>query len=109
MNSSKDFRIVFTTTNTYDSALEISKHLVNEKLAGCCNIADRITSIYSWESEIQIDREYLLIIKTHKDKLEDLETKIRELHSYEIPEIIAFNLSEGSNSYFNWLNNTLGI
>lgn len=107
MKNANDFRIVNITTNTFNSAEHISKILVTEKLAACCNIIQGITSIYSWNGSIQEEREVMIIAKTHKDKLEQLKSRVKEIHTYEVPEIISMPLVEASSEYLEWLAGTI--
>lgn len=107
MINAKDFRIVNITTNSFESAEHISKILVTEKLAACCNIIQGLTSIYSWNGSIHQEREVMIIAKTHLDKLEQLEKRVKEIHSYEVPEIIALPLSEATKEYLDWLSRTI--
>ena len=105
MENANDFRICLITTDSYDNAVQIARILVAEKSAACCNIIQGINSIYEWEGTIKHDREYLIIAKTRSDKMEQLEDRVKELHPYDIPEIISYALSEGSKEYLDWVNN----
>ncbi len=103
MDYPEDFLIVFVTTDTADTAEQIASALVSERLCACVNIISSITSIYEWQGEMRKDVEALMIIKTTASVYAQLEAKIRELHPYEVPEIIAICLSEGSERYLNWI------
>lgn len=96
--------VVFVTTPSEEEATKISKVLVEEKLAACINIVRNIRSIYSWQGKIEDESEALMIIKTKYELYEELEKRIKELHSYTVPEIIAVKIKKGSESYINWLN-----
>ena len=80
--------IVLTTTSTEENAKLIAKTLVEEKLAACVNITT-IKSYYIWDNKLNEDNEFLLIIKTAKEKYESVEKRIKELHIYQLPEIIT--------------------
>lgn len=101
MNSK--FKIVFCTVPDPETAVSISRKLVEEKLAACCNIIPGIRSLYFWEGEICDDQELLIIIKTHEGAWSRLEQRIKELHPYQVPEIIAVQITNGSESYLNWV------
>ncbi|WP_092351095.1 divalent-cation tolerance protein CutA [Candidatus Chrysopegis kryptomonas] len=102
-----DFIVVFITTPNVIEARKISKTLVEEKLAACCNIIERVNSIYFWQGKIEDDFESLIIIKTKKDVFPELVKRVKELHKYTVPEIIALPIIEGSDSYLNWVNETV--
>ncbi len=95
--------VIFVTVGDMGEAETISKTLVFEKLAACVNIVDKIRSVYCWEGKVKDDSEYLLIIKSTSVNFEMLERRIKELHSYQIPEIIALPIVKGSKDYLNWL------
>lgn len=103
MEKNSELRMVFVTTPNYESAIHISKILVNEKLAACCSISQNLYSIFGWKEHIQERHENLLIIKTIESKLGILESRIRELHSDEVPEILAFPIDSGSKDYIDWV------
>ena len=96
--------IVFITASKEDEAVAIAKALVEDRLAGCVNIIRNLRSIYRWQGNIEDDNEVLMIAKTKKNLFKALEKKVKELHSYSVPEIIAMPITEGSNDYLQWLN-----
>lgn len=98
----KNCVIYCTVPNEFNANL-IATTLVEENLAACVNILPSVTSVYKWEGIIQTDNEMLLIIKTQEEKFEALEAKIKELHEYTVPEIIALPIVEGSEEYQNWI------
>ncbi len=103
-----EFRVVFCTIDTIERAKQLAHELVKNRLAACVNIISRGTSIYEWKGEIVEDNEFLLIIKTKATLYSKLEAKIKELHPYEVPEIVSLNLEEGSKDYLDWIkDNTL--
>jgi len=95
------------TTDNFESAHHTSKILVTEKLAACCNILPNAISIYGWKGAIQESHEYVIIIKTKKAVLNDLEQRIKEMHTYEVPEIISLPIESGYAPYLKWLNDSL--
>lgn len=84
-------------------AERIAETLVDERLAACVNIAPGLTSIYRWEGRMQRDAELLLLIKTRQAVYSLLEARIRELHPYQIPEIIALPIQTGLAAYLDWI------
>lgn len=97
-----NFGVVLVTAGSEAEAEKIARSLVENKLAACASLSP-IRSIYSWQGEIRSDSEWQLVIKTDLAKFEDLKTKIQELHSYEVPEIIAIPIVAGSKAYLDWL------
>ena len=97
------FIVVFVTCGSEDEALKIARALVEERLAACANMISPLRSIYRWEGKIWDEKEWLLIIKTQRSKFEDLAKRVKALHSYSVPEIIALPIAEGSPAYLNWI------
>ncbi len=95
--------VILTTCASEEEAVKIARVLVEECLAACINIVSPVRSIYRWEEKICDEREWLLIIKTGRERFEALESKIKSLHSYSVPEIICLPVVEGSLSYLEWL------
>ncbi len=102
-----DYVVIFITTPNVIEARKISKTLVEEKLAACCNIVEKVNSIYFWQGNIEDDFESLIIIKTKKNIFPELVKRVKELHKYTVPEIIALPIIEGSDSYLNWIDETV--
>ncbi len=94
------------TAANADEATRIAELLVNQKLAACVQVLPEIQSIYVWKGDVQRDREVLLLAKTTRGKFAELERKVRAIHSYETPEIIALSVTEGSEPYLAWLANS---
>jgi len=95
--------VVFVTCGSEEEALKIANALVEAHLAACVNLIAPIRSIYRWEGKIWDEKEWLLIIKTQKQRFEALEKRVRSLHSYSVPEIISLPITEGSSAYLNWI------
>jgi len=95
---------IFCTTNSIENAKTIANALVEEELSACVNIIPNVLSIYKWENNIESDEEFLMVIKTKKELLSEIESKIKAMHPYKVPEIIAFDIQDGSKDYLNWLN-----
>lgn len=100
--------VVFITASNEDEAAKIARTLVETRLAGCVNIIKNIRSIYSWQGKIEDEAEVLMIVKTQKPLFDALMKKVKELHSYTVPEIIAMPIIEGSEGYLKWLKEVTG-
>jgi periplasmic divalent cation tolerance protein len=96
------FGVVLVTAASQSEAEAIAKTLVESRLAACINLMP-IQSIYTWQGKIHQDAEWQLVIKTDLSNFSLLEKKIKELHSYEIPEIIALPILAGSQPYLHWI------
>jgi periplasmic divalent cation tolerance protein len=99
---------VITTTETKSDAQAIARAVVQKRLAGCIQIIGSITSMYWWQGEIETAEEWLCVIKSRRDLYERLEEAIREVHPYDVPEILAVPVIAGSKGYLEWLNSELG-
>jgi periplasmic divalent cation tolerance protein len=95
--------IVFVTTSDGAEAARIAETLVNERLAACVNIVAEVQSVYRWEGKVARDAEALMIIKSTQDRYDELERRIRQLHTYTTPEVIAIQIERGSEDYLRWL------
>jgi periplasmic divalent cation tolerance protein len=98
-----DAIVVFVTAASLEQAERIAHALVGERLAACANIVSPIRSIYRWKDEILSDTEHLMIIKTRASLLAKIEARVKELHSYEVPEIIAIPIAAGAKPYLDWI------
>ena len=101
--SNKDPIVVMMTCKDVTEAEKIAGELVKENLAACVNIINKVRSIYKWQGEICRDTEALCVIKTVKGNFELLKDKVKELHSYSIPEVIGLPIDVGSEKYLKWL------
>lgn len=102
-----DYIVIYITTPSLEKGQEIADIIVKEKLAACVNVIPNISSTYFWQGNIEKDDESLLIIKTRKDKFENLEKRVKEVHPYSVPEIIALPIIAGSNDYLKWIDESL--
>ncbi len=100
-----NYIVVYITASSVQEAKKIGRKLVEEKLAACANIISPINSIYRWQGKICDDKEALIILKTKKILFKKIENKVKALHSYEVPEVIAIPIIEGSDKYLSWLKN----
>jgi periplasmic divalent cation tolerance protein len=94
---------VITTVGTEEQAYLIAREIVARRQAACVNVVPGIRSIYRWKGKICKDGELLLIIKTLESELEGVQETIRELHSYELPEILSFNVAHGERRFLEWI------
>lgn len=94
---------VYITAGDAAEARKIGRLLVEERLAACANVQDRVTSFYRWEGAVQEDVEAVLIAKTVADRLPALIDRVKALHSYECPCIVAWPLSDGNPDFLDWL------
>jgi len=97
------YSIVLVTIGSADEGERIAAALVGEELAACVNVIGPIRSIYRWEGQVQRDEEVLLVIKTRTALVGAVELRVRTLHSYQTPEIIAVPIVAGSAPYLDWL------
>lgn len=98
-----EFIVVLITAPDGEEAVKIAKAVVESRLAACVNILNNVRSVYRWQGKIEDDNEVLLIVKTRRDLFESLVENVKRLHSYDVPEIIALPLMEGSGDYLKWL------
>jgi periplasmic divalent cation tolerance protein len=98
-----DYIVVFVTTGSEKEGEKIAQALLKEKLAACVNIVPGLKSMFRWKGKISTQEEVLLMIKTKDRLFEKLKKRIIELHSYEVPEIIALGILAGYEKYLDWL------
>lgn len=96
-----------TTTSSEEEAARISVALVDGRLAACVQVLGPIDSRYRWEGEIEESREWICLAKTEASRFDELEAAIRELHSYDEPEIVATPIVAGSRGYLAWISESL--
>jgi len=95
--------VVFITASTEEEAVKIARALVESRLAACVNIVKDIRSIYRWQGKIEDEKEVLMIVKSQRKHFATLSEKVKKMHSYQVPEIIAFPIIEGLENYLKWL------
>jgi len=98
------FIIIYTTLPYKVITKEIANILVNEGLVACINFFP-IESVYKWKGKLTKDKEYALIMKTRKSLYKKVEKRLKELHPYEVPAIVSYEIKEGLNDYLSWINN----
>lgn len=102
-----DALVVMMTASSRDEARSIARRLVEEGLAACCTIAGDVESVYRWEGKVEESAETLVMIKTDAEHFPELERRVRQLHSYDVPEIIALPVVAGSEAYLRWIRESL--
>jgi periplasmic divalent cation tolerance protein len=107
-HSKPEARLVLVTAPNQTDARAIARALVGDGLAACVNVLGPIRSIYRWRGAIEDEAEYLLLIKTRAHLYARLERRVQELHSYEVPEVIALAIESGSAPYLKWLVDATG-
>jgi periplasmic divalent cation tolerance protein len=95
--------LIVTSVGTETQAVDISEELVHRGLATCVNIVPCLRSIYRWKGKVCSDSEYLLLIKTRSALFEQVAEAIRELHSYELPEILEFSVTRAEENFHRWV------
>jgi periplasmic divalent cation tolerance protein len=98
-----DKRLMLTTTSSAEEAKAIATELVSRRLAACVNIVGPVSSIYQWQGEVERSEEFLLLIKSTEAQSQPIQEAIRELHSYQLPELICLTIESGLESYLNWI------
>lgn len=97
------FVVVYVTASSPREAERLQLALVEERLAACVTRVGGVSSVYRWEGKVERSGEELLIVKTAKEMLPRLKERVRELHSYSVPEIIALPILDGDGPYLRWL------
>jgi periplasmic divalent cation tolerance protein len=95
--------VVITTVGTEEQAYLIAREIVARRQAACVNVLPGIRSIYRWKGKICQDGEMMLLVKTLEGEFEGVAATIRELHSYELPEILSFSVDRGEKSFLDWI------
>jgi periplasmic divalent cation tolerance protein len=99
--------VVLTTCHSEQQAKTMARHLVEQRVSACVNILPRARSIYRWKDKIEDSAEWLLVIKSRRDLFAALRAEIEKLHTYEVPEILALQVIDGSEAYMGWLDGQL--
>jgi periplasmic divalent cation tolerance protein len=95
--------MVYLTTGSRDEALRIARTLVDEKLIACANVLGEATSIYRWEGQVEQAQEIVMIAKTRKDLADNVLSRIKALHSYDVPCAVAYDMAAGLPAYLGWI------
>ena len=100
--------LVLTTIGADADGPALARTLVGEHLAACVNVLPAMTSVYRWKGQVEQDREQQLVIKTTTDRVDALEARLRQLHTYELPEFLVISADGGSAAYLAWVRESLG-
>ena len=95
--------IIYSTTGNIEEARKIGRKLVEEKLVACATIIPKAESIYRWKGNIEENDECIILAKTRDQNREKTIQKIKELHSYDVPDIVSFPVTHGLEEYLNWV------
>ena len=95
--------VVLSTVGTEDEASRIASALVERRLAACVNVVSGVGSTYRWQGAVRTDMEWLLVVKTRRDRFEAVRAAIQELHTYELPEIVMLDIADGDAAYLAWI------
>ena len=96
-------RVVLISTSGAEAGVRLARALVEERLAACGSVVPAVTSVYRWRGTVEEELEALVVLKTTADRVEPLTMRARELHSYEVPEILALPVSDGNPGYLDWV------
>jgi periplasmic divalent cation tolerance protein len=99
--------VVFMTVSDKKEALKIVRRLLDERLIACANIVGPVSSLFWWEGKIDEASEFLVIMKSRKDLFKRLSERVKETHSYEVPEVLELPITEGLPSYLEWVSASL--
>lgn len=100
-----DVVLILTTVPAAARADAIARSLVDERLAACVNVLSAMTSFYRWQGKIEQEEERQIVIKTTRDRVASVQTRLRDLHAYEVPEFLVLPVSDGSTGYLDWVRN----
>lgn len=98
-----DAVIVLTTLPASADASVLARALVDDRLAACVNVLPAMQSLYRWQGAVQVDDERQLVIKSWRDRLPELEARLKALHPYEVPELLVVEVTGGGKAYLDWL------
>ena len=99
--------VVITTTSNKKEAVKIVRSLLKERLIACANILGPVSSLFWWQRKIDEENEFLIFMKSHKSLFKKLSERVMEIHSYDVPEIIALPIIESSPPYIDWMKTSL--
>jgi periplasmic divalent cation tolerance protein len=98
-----DIALVLTTVAADERAEQVARQLVEDRLAACVNLYPPMVSMYRWKGAVERDAERQMVIKTTRNRLDALQMRLRELHSYELPEFVVVAVESGSEAYLSWV------
>ena len=106
--TAEEFVVILVTAPSADDAARIGRALVEERLAACANVVGPIRSIYRWQGAVEEADESLMLVKARASDVDRVTARVRELHTYDVPEIIALPIRGGSPAYLAWLAESTG-
>ena len=98
--------VVLSAFGSVEEARRVARTLVEEKLAACANLLPGVESLYRWQGEVETAQEIVVIFKTNRDRYYQLEKRLQELHSYEVPEVVALRVEAGALPYLRWIDDS---
>jgi len=101
------YNIVIMTAPNKEEAVKIVRTLLEDRLIACANIMDSVSSFFLWQEKIEEEKEVLVIMKSHESLFKKLSLEVTKLHSYDVPEILALPIVEGTQSYLDWMKTCL--
>ena len=99
--------LALSTAGSQEEAARVAQALVERRLAACVNLVPQVRSIYRWQGQLCDQAEWLLVIKTQRRLLAQLHQTLKQIHSYEVPELVAVSIGQGSRDYLAWLHAAL--
>lgn len=103
MENASNARFVYITAGNVDEALGIGKALVEARLAACANVFEGMRSVFRWVNQVQTEQEAVLVLKTRVDLINAVTNKVKELHSYDCPCVVAFPITGGNQEFLDWI------
>src|SRR3954468_463202 len=100
--------VVFSACGSEEEAKKLARHLVEARVAACVNVIPGVYSVFHWEGKVDEASEWMLIIKSTRTRLEALKTELAKMHSYQVPEVVAIPIVDGSTDYLDWIDRELG-
>ena len=102
-----EYTLIMVTTSSREEAEKIATTLLERKLIACANILGPVSSRFWWQGKIDLAEEYMIFMKTKRELFDQVADNVKQLHSYEVPEIIALPIVEGAKPYLEWINSSL--
>lgn len=95
--------VVLSACASSDEARKLARHLVETRVAACVNVIPGVYSVFRWEGKVDEAEEWLLVIKSTRERLAALKLELRKMHSYSVPEVVAIQIVDGSEDYLQWI------
>lgn len=101
---SGEARLIYITAPSHDEAMKLAEILVGERLAACANVLGAMTSVYWWDGKLNRDAEVAMVLKTRADLVEVLTERVKQVHPYECPCVVALPITDGNPAFLSWVN-----